>query len=149
MKKESNNPIVNHQRQVQSFENSMGEVMCTCKNFSLNFKLSSILCSCSKNDKGMPQIHSYRVNVLRQNTFFFLSRGNLLCVSDFECSRDTSHDIHYYQPINPLVTPQGISAKGWRTILTEGMPQCNEKMFELSTFWPLHHMGSIAWEIRV
>lgn len=68
---------------------------------------------------------------------------------DFKCPRDSNHDIHYYQPINPLLTPQGISAKGCRTLLTEGMPQRNAKMFELSTSWPLHHMGSIAWEIVV
>lgn len=57
-KKKLDNPVVNHQKQVQSFENSMGEVIYTCENFLLNFKLNSILCSCSKNDKGMPQIHT-------------------------------------------------------------------------------------------
>lgn len=94
-------------------------------------------------------IHTYKANVLRQSSFLFLSGGNLLYVSAFECSRGTSHDIHYYQPINPLVTPQGISVKGWRTILTEGMPQCSEKMLELPTSWPLQHMGCCAWKIAV
>ena len=94
-------------------------------------------------------IHTYKVNVLRQYSFLFLSGGNLLCAPTFECSRGTSHDIHYYQPINPLVTPQGISVKGWRTILTEGMPQCNEKMLELPASWSLQHMGGLAWKIAV
>ena len=94
-------------------------------------------------------IPTYKVNVLRQNSFLFLSGGNLLCVSAFERSRGTSHDIHYYQPINLLVTPEGISVKGGRTILTEGMPQRNEKMLELPTSWPLQHMGGLAWKIAV
>lgn len=55
---------------------------------------------------------TYKVNMLRQNSFILLDGGTLLCVSAFECSRGTSDDISYYQPINPLVTPQGISVKG-------------------------------------
>jgi len=84
------------------------------------------------------------VNVFRQNGFHFLSRGNLVHVSAFKCSRGTSHDTCYYQPINPLITPQGISVKGWKTIMTEGMPQCNEKMLELPTSWALQHMGGLV-----
>lgn len=89
------------------------------------------------------------MNVPRQNNFIFLSGGNLLCVSSFEHSIGTRQDICCYQPINPLVTPQEISVKGWRTILTEGMPQCNEKMLELPPSWPLQHMGGLAWKIAV
>lgn len=94
-------------------------------------------------------MHTYKVNVLRQNSFIFLSGGNLLCVSSFEISMGTSCDICCYQPINPPVTPQDFSVKGWRTTLTEGMPQRNEKMLELPPSWLLQHMGGLAWKIAV
>lgn len=80
-------------------------------------------------------IHTYKVNVLRQNSFLFLSGGNLLCVSALECSGGTSHDIHYYHPINLLATPQGISVKGWRTVLTE----CLSVMKKCLNYQPSGH----------
>lgn len=98
LKKETNNTVVNHQRQVL-FLKTLWEKQCINAKISC-WTLSSTAFSApaQKDDRACPKFtHTYKVNVLRQNSFF-LSGGNLLYVSAFECPRGTSPDVCYYKP---------------------------------------------------